>query len=179
MAWTASIYREAGFSTSAAGLMLATFTAVFTVSTFIFGWLSKSEDRRGWLFLCGSLSFAGLVTLAVAPTAAPSLSISITAAGLAGGFSLGMPLPLDNTHTVEDANAWTAFVLTVGYLIAAFGPLSVGALRDMSSSFGTGLWLMAAVGAGMVALAPFLQPRREVGRVETNSFPETVSDRHS
>ena len=114
-----------------------------------------------WLFVCGLLTTAGLVSLAMAPMAAPFLSISVAAAGLAGGFSLGMTLPLDNTDTVEEANAWTAFVLTVGYLIAAFGPLSVGALRDASSSFGPSLWLMTCVGVGMTALAPFLHSHRK------------------
>ncbi|WP_174243243.1 CynX/NimT family MFS transporter [Beijerinckia sp. L45] len=163
VSWTASIYREAGFSTSKAGLVLATFTAAFTVATFAFGWRSKSEDRRFWLLLCGLLTTAGIVSLALAPMAAPFVSVSVAALGLGGGFSLGMTLPLDNTDSVESANTWTAFVLTVGYLIAAFGPLSVGALRDASSSFGSSLWLMCAVSAGMVALAPFLQPHRSRG----------------
>ncbi len=37
-----------------------------------------------------------------------------TPLGLGGGFSLGITLPLDNTDSVESANTWTAFVLTVG-----------------------------------------------------------------
>ena len=69
-------------------------------------------------------------------------------------------MPLDNTRTAEEANSWNAFVMTVGYLIAAMGPLSVGALRDASQSFRPSLWLMAGVGSIMVVLAPFLQPHR-------------------
>ena len=87
----------------------------------VFGWLSKSEDRRGWLSVCGSLTVVGLILLAIAPTAAPFMLVPLCAFGLGGGFTLGMTLPLDNTRSVEEANVWNTFVLTVGYLIAAGG----------------------------------------------------------
>jgi CP family cyanate transporter-like MFS transporter len=45
-----------------------------------------------------------------------------------------MTLPLDNTSTPEEANAWNAFVLMVGYVVAAFGPLTAGVLRDLSGN---------------------------------------------
>jgi CP family cyanate transporter-like MFS transporter len=43
-----------------------------------------------------------------------------------GGFTLGMTLPLDNTHDSEGADSWNASVMTIGYLIAAGGPLLGG-----------------------------------------------------
>jgi hypothetical protein len=57
------------------------------------------------------------------PTLDPFVFVPLCAFGLGGGFTLGMTLPLDNTHNVEEANVWNAFVPTVGYLIAAAGPL--------------------------------------------------------
>ena len=67
------------------------------------------------------------------------------AMGLA--FTLGMTLPLDNTNSVEEADMWNAFALTVGYLIAAGGPLVVGYLRDVTGDFRSGWWLLVAVSA--------------------------------
>ena len=72
-----------------------------------------------------------------------------------------MTLPLDNTKSVGEANAWTAFVLTIGYLIAAIGPLAVGGIRDVSGSFTSAYWLLAGVALFMLALTPFLKPKRE------------------
>jgi hypothetical protein len=129
LSWTSPMYREAGLSATIAGLILASFTAAFMVANPIFGWLSKSHDRRGWLAVCAVLGLAGLVPTALAPGLAPFLFIPLCAFGLGGAFTLGMTLPLDNTDSVDEANVWNAFALTVGYLIAAVGPLGVMAAR--------------------------------------------------
>lgn len=164
LSWTAPMYREYGLSPTVSGLILASFTAAFMCANPVFGWLSKSEDRRGWLAVCGALTVAGLVLLAVAPTAAPFVLVPLCAFGLGGGFTLGMTLPLDNTHTVEEANVWNAFVLTVGYLIAAGGPLLVGLVRDLSGEFRPSLWLLVLVGIAMLMLSPFLRPHHHRSR---------------
>lgn len=161
LSWTAPMYREYGLSPTVAGLVLASFTAVFMCANPVFGWLSKSEDRRVGLAVSGGLTTLGLVLLAVAPTAAPFLVIPLCAVGLGGGFTLGMTLPLDNTHSVEEANVWNAFVLTVGYIIAAGGPLLVGILRDLSGDFRPSIWLLAGVGSAMLLLSPFLRPHHQ------------------
>jgi CP family cyanate transporter-like MFS transporter len=70
-----------------------------------------------------------------------------------------MTLPLDNTRSVEEANVWNAFVLTVGYLIASTGPLLVGRLRDVSGDFRPGMWLCVGVAVIMLLLTPFLRPK--------------------
>lgn len=161
LTWTAALYQENGVSAGTAGLILATFTGTFTVANLAFGWLSRHDDRRVWLALSAGLSFLGLTAIAVAPTTAPFLWISVFAFGLGGTFTLGMTLPLDNTKSVGEANAWTAFVLTIGYLIAAIGPLAVGRIRDVSGSFTSAYWLLAGVAFFMLALTPFLKPKRE------------------
>ena len=147
-----------------AGLILATFTAVFTVANVIFGWLSRDEDRRGWLALSAGLAFVGLSGIALAPALAPFVWISIFAFGLGGAFALGMTLPLDNTKSVSEANAWNAFVLMIGYVIAACGPLMVGRVRDVSGSFTPAYWLLAGIAFVMLAVTPLLRPKREVVR---------------
>jgi MFS transporter, CP family, cyanate transporter len=158
LSWTSPMYRELGLSASTAGLVLASFTAVFMLANPVFGYVSRSQDRRVWLAICGVLSVAGLVVVAIAPTLAPFLFIPLAAFGLGGGFTLGMTLPLDNTRSVEEANVWNPFVLTVGYLIASTGPLLVGRLRDVSGDFKPGIWLCAGVATVMLLLTPFLRP---------------------
>ncbi len=158
LSWTAPMFREYGLSPVAAGLVLASFTFSFMCANPVFGWLSRSEDRRGWLAACGLIAVAGLLLLAVAPTAAPFLAVPLCAFGLGGGFTLGMTLPLDNTDSVEEANVWNAFVLTVGYLIAAAGPLLVGTVRDLTGDFRPAMWLLLVVGGIMLLLCPFLRP---------------------
>jgi CP family cyanate transporter-like MFS transporter len=72
-----------------------------------------------------------------------------------------MTLPLDNTRTAGEANAWNAFVLMVGYVIAAAGPFMVGRLRDMTGSFTLPYQALAGVAAAMLLLTPFLRSRKQ------------------
>jgi CP family cyanate transporter-like MFS transporter len=102
----------------------------------------------------------GIAAVAWSPLSAPFFWMAVCAFGLGGTFTLGMTLSLDNTDSVPEANAWNAFVLTVGYVIAAGGPIVVGQLRDVTGNFVVSSWLLAAVAAFMLSLTPFLKPRR-------------------
>jgi len=160
LAWVATVYQEAGSSASEASFILASFTFVFMCANPLFGFLSRSEDRRGWLFVAAASAFVGLVGLALAPQWLPLLFVPVCAFGLGGTFTLGMTLPLDNTSTPAEANSWNAFVLLVGYVVAAAGPLATGYLRDMTGNFGMSL-MMWTISAGVMAcLSLFLKPRR-------------------
>lgn len=159
IAWTVPMLREEGLSPTRAGLVLATFTAVFTAANPVFGSLSRSIDRRQWLFVSAGLTLAGLTALAIAPLFATFVSVAVCAFGLGGSFMLGMTLPLDNTDSVLETNAWNAFVLMVGYVIAAAGPLMVGQLRDITGNFARSYEILGGFAVTMLALTPFLKPR--------------------
>ncbi len=158
LAWLAPMFREYGASQTKAGLILACFTIAFLCGNPVFGSLSKSQDRRRWLAASAILSSAGLIALAIVPNLAPFIWIAVSAFGLGGAFTLGMTLPLDNTHSVEQANVWNAFVMTVGYLFAAGGPLMVGVTRDLTGSFRLPVWLLVVASVAMLTLTPLLQP---------------------
>jgi CP family cyanate transporter-like MFS transporter len=158
VAWMPPLYREAGLSRTDADVVFASFTAAFMLVNPIFGWLSKSADRRYWLATCGALALSGLVAIAISPSFLPLFFIALCAIGLGGAFPLAMTLPLDSTRSVEEANVWNAFIMTVGYLVAAAGPLFVGYLRDVEGDFHVASWLLVGVAAGMLLLTPFLLP---------------------
>jgi MFS transporter, CP family, cyanate transporter len=160
LSWTAPMYLEHGLSTASAGIVLATYTMAFTVGIPVFGSLSRAHDRRGWLAVCGALAVAGTLGLALKPLLMPHVWIAVAAFGLGGGFTLGMTLPLDSVHNADEANTWNAFAMTVGYLIAAAGPLLVGLLRDITGAFQAPVWLLFIVSFGMLTLTPFLSPHK-------------------
>lgn len=158
--WTAPMYQEQGHSAVSAGLIFLLFTVIFMIATFIFGAVSKSSDRRAWLALSAVLSVIGLLPIALWPDFVPFLTISIAAFGLGGAFTLSMTLPLDNTNTVEQSNAWNAFMMTFGYLIAATGPFLVGFIRDISGNFNMAFGLLVVVALILIIISPFLKPEQ-------------------
>lgn len=159
LAWLAPIYIERGFSAVSASLLLATFTISFTLAIPVFGSLSRARDRRGWLAACAALMGIGTLALAVRPLVMPHVWVAVAAFGLGGGFTLGMTLPLDNVHAPDEVESWNAFVMTVGYLVAAAGPLVVGALRDFTGSFSAPICLAFIIAVVTLVLTPFLAPR--------------------
>ncbi|WP_233451424.1 CynX/NimT family MFS transporter [Paraburkholderia caribensis] len=165
LSWIAPMYHEFGLPVEKAGLILASFTAAFMCANPIIGALSKNHDRRAWLGVSAGLVVVGLVGFAATPTHVPVLWVGLAAVGLGGGFTLGMTLPLDNTHSADEANSWNAFAMLVGYLIAATGPFAVGLLRDWTGGFQVSSACLVVVGAMMVAIVPFLKPRSQVSQI--------------
>ncbi|MEZ0210951.1 MAG: CynX/NimT family MFS transporter [Methylophilus sp.] len=159
LTWTAAMYQEAGMPAGEAGAVLASFTFCFMLASPITGMFSRNLDRRSWLAGCSLVSTIGIVGMAT-PGAWPWLWVPITAFGLGGAFTLAMTLPLDHTHTPDAANRWNAFVLTVGYLIAACGPFIMGLMHDRSGDFVGGYQLLVVVSVLMLALSAMLKPPR-------------------
>ncbi len=159
LSWIAPIYRGYGMSKTTAGLILASFTAAFMVANPLPGLVSRSEDRRITMGVFASITLLGIVAVAVAPHFMPFVIVPIIACGIGGSFTLGMTLPLDNASTPDGANAWNAFVMTVGYFLGAAGPLAVGALRDFTGGFEAPMWALAVVALLMLGITPFLKPR--------------------
>jgi MFS transporter, CP family, cyanate transporter len=157
LTWTAAMYQEQGMPASEAGAVLASFTFCFMLASMVVGIYSRNIDRRGWLAGCALLSTIGLVGVAT-PGAWPWIWVPITAFGLGGAFALAMTLPLDHTHTPDAANRWNAFVLTVGYLIAATGPFIMGLIRDVSGHFSGAYQLLVVVSIFMLVLSAVLKP---------------------
>lgn len=159
VSWIVPMMREHQVSEATAGLILASFTIGLSVGMIFAGAISFKSDRRITLAGLSLLTFLGLVAIAWSPTLAPFVFMPMISFGIGGGFALGMTLPLDNTRDPDEANTWSAFAILIAYLIAATGPLLVGALRDITHSFDLPFRLLTLVGLVMVALTPFLTPK--------------------
>lgn len=163
LTWTAPMYQEHGYSASETGLILACFTIVFMFASPVVGALSKSIDRRNWLAGSAILPMIGLAGIVATPGHYPFFWLSVVALGLGSAFTLAMTLPLDNTHSADEANRWNAFVLTIGYLVAASGPLLLGAIRDIVGNFQAPFSILVVVAVLMLITVPFLKPRQVPG----------------
>lgn len=157
LTWTAAMYQERGMPAAEAGVVLASFTFCFMLASPVVGMYSRHVDRRGWLASCALLSTIGLAGMAT-PSASPWFWVPLTAIGLGGAFTLAMTLPLDHTHSPDAANRWNAFVLTIGYLIAATGPFTMGWMRDVSGQFEGAYQLLVGVAVLMLVIATRLKP---------------------
>jgi len=65
--------------------------------------------------------------------------------GLGGCFSLSMMFFSLRTHNIEEATGMSGMAQSVGYLLAAFGPVVFGWVHDLTGGWTTSLWLVMAV----------------------------------
>ncbi|MBZ9781481.1 MFS transporter [Pseudomonas sp. REP124] len=158
-AWMAPAYLETAVSSLSPGALLGIFTAVFAVASVCAGLLpGKAHDRRALVGLSTMMATLGVAGMAFLPGWAPVLYVMLAAIGLGMGFTVAMTLPLDNTATVEQAGLWTVFMLFIGYLVAALGPLLFGALRDYTGHFAPAYSLLFVVLLLMLCITPLLKP---------------------
>ncbi|MBO4205163.1 MFS transporter [Micromonospora echinofusca] len=147
MGWLAQLFRDAGYQPQAAGLLLAGVTALGVPIALLMPTVATrlTTLRPVVLTLSAAMTLAYL-GLAVAPYDAAVLWVVLLALGQ-GAFPLVLATIGLRARTAEGTVALSAFAQSVGYVIAALGPLLVGVLYEA-----TGGWPVP-IGFLLVALA--------------------------
>ena len=174
VAWLPNAYVERGWSTADAGALLAIFNGIGLITTIGVPLVAdRLGTRRLQLLLASIAALIALVGITLVPDPAV---LWVTILGLALGvvFPLVLTLPLDVSDDPGTTGAAAALMLLGGYLLAAFGPIALGAARDATGDFTVSLWLLVVVAGAMVAACTLLSPdrlRRGIARVPVLSSP--------
>lgn len=172
--WFAVINRDAGFSSTQAGVLLGVVTGTSIPFSFIIpslaGRLRNTSGLVWGLGLCYPIGYLGV---AFAPSAAPYVWAAVIGAGTAT-FPLVLTLLGLRTRTAEGTASLSAFTQSIGYLMAAIGPFGMGLLRDLSGGWVVPLLALTAlvvplVMAGLAVSTPcFLEDQLESHRVRAS-----------
>jgi MFS transporter, CP family, cyanate transporter len=167
LTWIAPLYVDRGLDEGRAGLLLAVFALVRVPSAFIFPALAdRSGDRRPWLALTLILATFGFCAAGLVPLVtpwAPLAWVVVLGLGVGGLFPLAMTLPLDYSADAEEAGRLTAMTFFVGYIVAAVGPVAVGALRDATGGYTVPFVALAALSASMLVASFRFRPPSAAG----------------
>jgi cyanate permease len=71
-----------------------------------------------------------------------------------------MTLPLDAAARPAEVGAYSGVMLSVGYLMSAIAPATLGATRDATGNFSATMLLLVAVSVVMLAISMTLSPLR-------------------
>ena len=136
MAWIPSIFVAYGISQSDAGLLLAIVNLTGMVTTLTIPLLAARQPTQGRL-VCAAVALlaAGLIGLLVAPVAGALLWMIIFGLGQGAAFSLALSLILLRSVDADQATELTGMTLTFGFLLGALGPLSLGAVHDLTGGW--------------------------------------------
>jgi CP family cyanate transporter-like MFS transporter len=155
VSWGAAVYEDAGWRPEDAAIAISSLGLLTIAASLTVPWLSDRGDRRVWIAGMSVVMAAGLAAIAITPTSAALVWLIAFGFGSGATFALILALPLDLAARPQRAGELMAWMLGLGQLFGALGPVVVGALRDLTGGFSIAIGLLAvfALLDGAVALA--------------------------
>ncbi|MET9351237.1 CynX/NimT family MFS transporter [Streptomyces termitum] len=157
IAWMPTIFTDHGMSRSEAGVVFAFNNLIQVAGAFAVPLLAgRRRSQRPLVVLVTSLVAAGYAGLLIAPAEGAWLWSAVLGVGQGGALGLALTLIVLRTGDAPTAARLSGMAQTVGYLMAAAGPLAAGALHQATGSWTLPISLVlgvcaAATGVGLLA----------------------------
>ncbi|MGG1879181.1 MFS transporter [Paenibacillus cisolokensis] len=146
ISWLPEILQSQGIPAVTAGWMLSIMQFVSIPFSFIIPILAgRNPDQRTLLAVSLVSMFIGYGGLLIGWTSLTWFWVILV--GIAGGanFSLSLIFFTLRTRTAQGAAAMSGMAQSIGYLLAAVGPMLIGLLHDMTSGWSLPLMMLMAV----------------------------------
>ncbi|GIN19932.1 MFS transporter [Siminovitchia fordii] len=153
--WLPDILKSHGFSSNGAGWMLFLMQFALIPITFVIPVIAdKMKNQKLLAGVTAILFFTGIFALMIG--AKPLLYISVILIGIAGGSAFSLSMMFFSLRTVDgqQATELSGMAQSLGYLLAATGPVLFGALYDLSGEWQTSL-IMLMILSGVIFIAGF------------------------
>ncbi|MFC0267612.1 CynX/NimT family MFS transporter [Kushneria aurantia] len=165
--WLPAVATAAGVSQAGAGTMLSLINLTSIPASYVIARSAARSHHPGRLVLglCALIAMA-LVGLMVAPTPLSLLWAVMLGAGQGGSFSFALTMIVLRTRRAQHAAMLSGMSQSLGYLMAAGGPLLFGALHGVSGSWQPSLMLLLGLlavqmSAGLLIARPRMVALRE------------------
>jgi CP family cyanate transporter-like MFS transporter len=112
----------------------------------------RMTRQRGLAVAMAGLNAAGVTVLLVAPVSGAWVSAAVLGLAQGGSFGLGLAFLVLRTSSAAGAAQLSGMSQSIGYLIAAAGPVGAGALHQLTGSW-TAVLALLIVLAGVAAVA--------------------------
>jgi MFS transporter, CP family, cyanate transporter len=164
LSWLPALLRAEGIERGAAGALLSVMLLTAIPTCLLVPVLaSRARDQRVAIAVTVVVYAAGLTGLLVAPHGAAA--VWATLLGFAQGSMLALIFLLFGLRTPDQEHAaqLSAMAQTVGYALAAAGPLLIGVLRDATGGWTAPIAVLLAVLVPLLAVGMAAGRARQVG----------------
>jgi MFS transporter, CP family, cyanate transporter len=164
LSWLPALLRDEGIDRGAAGALLSVMLLTAIPTCLLVPVVAaRSRDQRAAIAVTLTAYAAGLTGLLVAPDAAPA--VWATLIGFAQGAMLALAFLLFGLRAPDQEHAaqLSAMAQTVGYAVAAAGPLLLGVLKDATGSWTVPVAVLLAVLVPLFAAGMGAGRTRQVG----------------
>jgi CP family cyanate transporter-like MFS transporter len=145
MAWLPTIEQSQGIPATTAGIHLSLFLLISVFASLAAGGiLHRGSDQRLVSFTSSGLMFVTFLGLALAPDLV-LLWVLLGAVGCGSSIVIALSLFSLRTTNYPQAASLSGMAQSVGYALAAMGPVMFGALRDASGSWTLPLLVSTAI----------------------------------
>ncbi|QHC27471.1 CynX/NimT family MFS transporter [Streptomyces sp. GS7] len=164
IAWMPTIFTDHGMGKSEAGLVFAFSTLVQMAGSFVVPMLAGRMRRQRLLGVAVSALMAcGVTGLLAAPVAGAWLWAAVLGIGQGGALGLALTMMVLRSGDAHTAARLSGMSQTGGYLLAAAGPLALGAVHQATSGWTVPLLLLLAVCVGLSLLGLGAGRDRRIG----------------
>ncbi len=146
LAWLPSIYHSHGASVTEGGVLLG-FSMIIGLAPALLVPVAavRARDQRLLALLCTACIALGWLGLLLAPMAAPFAWAALLGLGQQGAFPLAITIIVLRSASATETAALSTLAQTIGYLLAAGAPVGLGALHELSGSWGPAVALLFAL----------------------------------
>ncbi|MFC4023539.1 CynX/NimT family MFS transporter [Oceanobacillus longus] len=153
ISWLPAILHDSGFSMATAGWMLSFTQIIGLPASFLVPMIAeKFKSQRGIVLVLTLSSFVGYGGLLLGTSYAVMLiSILLIGVALAGSFALALTFLGMRARTPKQAAELSGMAQSIGYLLAAIGPIVIGYLYDLTNA-----WTVPLIMIMFVSILVFL-----------------------
>ncbi|MFE3181471.1 CynX/NimT family MFS transporter [Streptomyces violascens] len=163
IAWMPTIFTDHGMSRSTAGVIFAFNNLIQVAGAFGVPLLAgRMRSQRPLIVLVTSLVAAGYAGLMVAPVSGAWLWAAVLGIGQGGAVGLALTLIVLRSGDARTAAQLSGMAQTIGYLLAAAGPIAAGAVHQATGGWTVPITLVLGVCAAALAVGLFAARDRTV-----------------
>lgn len=153
LAWLPTIFHDAGLPADQGGYLLSVTNLVQVGATLAVPILAgRRPSQVPFVIGAGLMTVAGYLGLLLAPVAAPWLWMVVLGIGQGASFALALLLIALRAPDPASVTALSSVAQSVGYAVAALGPVLFGLLRQVSGGWTVPLLAgLGVLGAQLVA----------------------------
>lgn len=169
-AWLPTIYQDRGMGETAAGLVLAGSSLMQMVGALVLPAIERRlSDQRPLVLLIAGLTLVGFAGVAWAPVGSAWLWTAVLGLGQGSVFALALSFIGLRTTDEHVAARLSGMSQGAGYVIAALGPLGIGAVHDLSGGWTVPAIILLAITCLMAV------PGLAAGRTRTIGTPQPIA----
>ncbi|MBO6585095.1 MAG: MFS transporter [Gracilimonas sp.] len=146
LAWLPDILQSRGLSESYSGWMLSLSQGTGVLGTLLIPYFAgKKSNQQSIVWMLILMEGVCLAALMLTDTFGVAVWVSVLGFALGGSFGLALLFIVLRSHDTQEATELSGMAQSAGYILAAIGPILIGALYDLTGNWNVPLGFLLGI----------------------------------